>query len=126
MTMLGACSSSNTDCTCAAEYNGQRRTLACGETACVGGVTIACGEKSQIVQGGACTVTSPPPESPGFDAGGNPNPTPDRSCDDLRTYCSTSCSSPASVAADCLATASAGDPPSCATWPLTNGVVCRP
>ncbi|WP_394828076.1 hypothetical protein [Pendulispora albinea] len=123
---LGACTSSNTDCTCTAEYAGQRRTLACGETACVGGTTVTCGDKDQLALGGACTVTAPPPEGPGFDAGGNPTPPPDRSCDDLRTYCSTSCTNPASVSADCQATASAGNPESCATWTLTNGVVCRP
>jgi hypothetical protein len=34
------------------------------------------------------------------------------------------CTAPADVAADCQATASAGDPQACAEWPLAEGALC--
>jgi hypothetical protein len=118
------CTSSTSDCTCVVEYNGERRTLACGETACVGGVVTACGDQNKAVQHGACSEPSPNLDAgaPGSDA----EAPPDHSCDDLRTFCSASCNSPASVAADCQATATSGDPQTCAAWQSSNGVVCRP
>jgi hypothetical protein len=118
-----ACTSSTSDCTCVVEYNGERRTLACGETACIGGVVTACGDQNKTVQHGSCS--EPPPN---VDAGVPPEaePPPDHSCDDLRTFCNTSCNNPVSVAADCQATASNGDPQACAAWQSANGVLCKP
>jgi len=126
--MAMACSSSsNDDCTCVVEQNGERRTLACGQTSCVGGVVITCAEQDKSAQRGACTPTPGTSEPPGDGTpdAGNGAP-PDRSCDDLRTFCTTSCSNPASVSADCQTTASAGDPQACAAWQLTSGLLCMP
>jgi hypothetical protein len=121
----GACRSS-TDCTCTVERGGERRVLACGENACVGGVTLACGDDEQVLQRGACTEENPPPPpSTSPDSGGTPPPV-DTSCDDLRTFCSSSCNRPASTAADCVSVANAGDPQACASWRATSSVVCRP
>src|SRR5206468_10326511 len=78
-----ACRASTTDCNCPVEQNGERRTLACGETACVGGVTVACGSDQAVVSRGACTEQqTPPPPPAGGDAGDTPPPPPDTSCDD--------------------------------------------
>jgi hypothetical protein len=121
-----ACSSPDTDCTCAVENNGQRRTIVCGESACVGGTTLTCTDRNQSVKRSACVA---PAAGRGFDAGATTpgqNPTPDHSCDDLLTFCNTNCGSPASVSADCLTTASSGDPAACAAWQLSNGVLCHP
>jgi hypothetical protein len=123
--VVGCTSSSSDDCTCVVELNGDRRTLACGQTACVGAAVVICAEQDKSDLRGPCTQP-PPPEPPGSgspDAGTGP---PDTSCDDLSTFCATSCSRPASVSADCQTTASAGDPPSCAAWQTTNGLLCMP
>jgi hypothetical protein len=119
-----ACSASQDNCTCLVENNGQRRTLACDEIACVGGITIACRGQGQSEQRGACTDAPPaPPASTDPDSGASAPP-PDPSCDDLRTFCSVSCATPASESADCQSTASAGDPAACAQWQAANGVLC--
>lgn len=121
-----ACKGSTTDCNCPVEQNGERRTLACGETACVGGVTVACGGDQTVATRGACTEQqTPPPPPAGGDAGGTPPP-PDTSCDDLRAFCTSSCNAPAGAASDCLSTASAGDPTACKNWQSANSVLCRP
>ncbi len=124
---MACSSSSNDDCTCVVEQNGERRTLACGQTSCVGGIIITCAEQDKTVQRGACTEMPGPTEPPaaGSSDSGNGAP-PDRSCDDLRTYCTTNCSNPPSVSADCQTTASAGDPQACAAWQLTSGLLCTP
>jgi hypothetical protein len=119
-----ACTSSTSDCTCVVEYNGERRTLACGETACVGGVVTACGDQNKTVQHGACTSEPPPDVDSGASSSGAPPP--DHSCDDLRNFCIASCNNPASVAADCQSTANAGDPQACAAWQSSNAVLCKP
>lgn len=120
-----ACTSGNDDCTCAVENAGVRRTLVCGETSCVAGLTLACVEKDDSVPRGACTEAPPAPTATSVPDAGTTQP-PDTSCDDLRAYCSSSCSKPATVSADCQSTANAGDPGSCAAWQSTNGVLCRP
>ncbi len=111
-----ACSSSRTECTCEVEFSGERRTVACGERACVGGTSVVCADQNVSVQRGTCTA---PPASSGGDMtpGGPTNPGIDPSCGDLSTFCETSCGTPASVSSDCEATASAGDPAACAEWP---------
>src|SRR4051812_30279926 len=123
-----ACSSTSNDaCTCVVEQSGERRTLACGEAACVGGVVMTCAEQNKTAQRGACadTVeTSEPAEPPSSDA--ESAVPPDPSCDNLRAYCMSSCSNPASVSADCQSTASSGDPRACVAWQLTNGLLCIP
>ncbi|HTQ04563.1 MAG TPA: hypothetical protein VMI54_11935 [Polyangiaceae bacterium] len=122
---FGACSSSRTDCTCSFDNDGQHRTLACGERACVGGVNASCAAKDEIVRGGDCVA---PPDDTDSDAGGVTEEPPPAStaCDDLSTFCSTSCNSPASVATDCLTTASSDDPNACADWSVANGALCSP
>ena len=120
---IAGCTSASPDCTCAVERNGERATLACGQTACVGGVTLSCRAKDAVDQAGACT--SPPPQNDP-DAGGGVEPPPDRSCDDLASFCGSSCTRPATIAADCQSTASAGDPQACASWQTANGALCKP
>jgi hypothetical protein len=122
-----ACTSSNeNECTCAVENAGARRTLVCGETSCVAGLTFACLEKDNSVARGACTEPAPTPTTTATPDAGAPPPPPDTSCEDLRAYCSSSCSKPATVSADCQSTANTGDPGTCAAWQSTNGVLCRP
>ena len=79
------------------------------EASCVGGTTITCTDQNRTAQRGSCVETpgpsEPPPPSPDS---GNGTP-PDTSCDDLRTFCATNCSNPASLFADCQTTASEGD-----------------
>ena len=123
--ILSCCSSPTSDCTCLVDNNGERRTLACGETACVGGTSIACVDKEKVVLQGGCIVVLPPPEPEGTPDSGAPPP-PDPSCDDLRAFCNSSCNNPASVAADCQSVASAGNPQSCASWQSTNSALCKP
>jgi hypothetical protein len=123
----GCASSHHTDCTCLVDINGARRTLVCGETACVGGVTASCIDEDSSVERGACTPALA--ASPEVDAGvaeEQPDAGPDRSCDDLLTYCNTNCSGPASAATDCLTSASTGDAAACAAWPLERGLLCHP
>ena len=119
------CSSSHTDCTCSFDNDGQHRTLACGEHACVGGVNASCAAKDELVRGGDCVA---PPDQSDSDAGSVTEEPPPAStaCDDLSTFCSTSCNSPASVANDCLTTASTGDPDLCSDWSVANGALCSP
>src|SRR5436190_4159793 len=122
-----ACSSSSNDtCTCLVEQNSERRTLVCGEASCVGGTIVTCTDQNKIAQRGSCVETpgSSEPPTPSPDSG-NGTP-PDPSCDDLRTFCATNCSNPASLSSDCQTTASNGDPQACAAWQLTNGVLCMP
>ena len=125
MLALVGCSRSNDACTCLVENNRERRTLGCGETSCVAGSSFACVDEEMAVQRGACTETpdasTPTPTSDP----GSVTP-PDTSCDDLRTFCSTYCSKPATVATDCQSTANTGEPRTCASWQATNGVLCRP
>lgn len=121
---FGACSSSRTDCTCSFDNGGQHRTLACGEHACVGGVSASCAAKDAVVRGGDCVA--PPAMSEDAGSVTEQPPPVDTSCDDLLTFCSTSCGSPASVATDCLTTASSGDPNLCAEWSVANGALCSP
>jgi hypothetical protein len=120
---LPACSSEKSDCVCTVVNGGERRVLACGTAACVGGTSESCADKDQIVPGGTCTA--PPPVTTGS---AEPPPTsggePDRSCDDLLDFCTTMCTAPAAVAADCESTASDGDLSACAEWPLAEGTLC--
>ncbi len=122
---LAACSSSHTDCTCSFDNEGQHRTLACGEHACVGGVNVSCAAKDELVRGGDCVA---PPGNSEPDAGTvmEQPPPVNSSCDDLLSFCSTSCNAPPDVAADCLSTGSSGDPDVCADWSVANGALCSP
>ena len=122
-----ACSSSQDECTCVVDQSGERRTLACGQASCVGGIIVVCAEGNRTDQRGACTPTQDSTGTGGVGSpdSGNGGP-PDTSCDDLQTFCSTSCSRPASVSADCQTTASAGDPQACRSWPLSSGLSCMP
>jgi hypothetical protein len=121
--VFGACSASNTDCTCSFDNGGQHRTLACGEHACVGGVSASCAAKNQLIFGGDCVA---PPEML-EDAGTvSEEPPVDPSCENLLLFCSTSCNAPPATAADCLTTASSGDPELCAQWSIANGALCSP
>jgi hypothetical protein len=125
--MLAAvgCARSNDTCTCVVDNSGERRTLACGETSCIAGLLVACVDEESTAVRGSCTGTSAPPPPPITLDAGVILP-PDTSCDDLRIFCSTNCSTPATVAADCQTTASTGDPPTCASWQLTSRLLCRP
>jgi hypothetical protein len=124
------CRGSNTDCTCVVENNGQRRTLVCGESACVGETTVTCAEAETAVFQGACTIAPAPgpPDSgaPINDPDAGTYTEPDRACADLLAFCNTSCRTPASASADCLTTATASDSTACSQWALTNGVLCHP
>jgi hypothetical protein len=120
---LACCSSSTTDCTCLVDNNGERRTLACGDTSCVGGTSVACTDKDKIVTQGACAAPAPTGTSTTPDAA--PPPPPDTSCSDLAAFCNASCTSPASVASDCQSVASAGDPQACSSWQASNGPLCK-
>ncbi len=110
---LAACSSSSTTCICDVALGSERRVLACGQSACLAGVTVSCIQKDTSVQRGACTA---PPTNADFGA----------SCQDLQSFCELSCAAPASALADCLATASAGDPAACEGWVIGSGVACHP
>src|SRR5262245_13590616 len=103
------CSSSNTTCTCTVQNGGMRRTIACGDSACIDGTTTVCTEQGKTVLRDACSA---PPTASEVDSGG-PMPVEDAGsrhfCDDLSSFCDTSCGTPASAAADCRATATSGD-----------------
>ena len=116
---------SNTDCSCPVDQGGDHRVLACGDTVCVGGTPFTCADGKAVAQSGACTATPPPGSTGGAtpDSGSNEQ---DHSCDDLSTFCNTSCRKPSSVASDCLSTAGAGDPQACASWQSSNAVLCSP
>lgn len=113
------------DCTCTVDQNTDRRVLACATTGCVGGLEFTCIDGKAQQTGSTCTQQ--PPAAVDATAPAPPDATPaDTSCDDLRSFCSSSCARPATVAADCLSTASSGDPQQCAAWRATNGTLCRP
>lgn len=119
-----SCGSSDA-CSCAVENAGERRAILCGESACVAGATFSCTKAGEAVRGGACVAARP--SMP--DAGSGvvtPAPPVDTSCSDLATFCTTSCAAPASVAADCVATASSGNASACASWTSSNQVLCHP
>ena len=119
------CARSTDTCTCYVENGGEQRTLSCGDTSCLAGLSYACVDKNTSVQRGSCTEPAPTTTAVPIRDSGSTAP-PDTSCDDLRTFCSTSCNKPATTASDCLSTASTGDPATCASWQATNGVLCRP
>lgn len=122
-----ACSTHPDDCSCSIEVATERRSLACGASACVDGVLLACVNQAEIAQRGACSPGKP---SVSMDQPSMPDTEqttpPDTSCAELATYCGSSCRSPASASADCQATASAQDADACRQWLLVNGVLCRP
>jgi hypothetical protein len=123
--LQSSCSASTSDCTCLVDNNGERRTLACGDTSCIGGTVLACADKEKVVPHGACSATPAPSDTPpSADSGAAPPSDP--SCPNLAAFCGTSCSSPASVAADCLSVANAADPQACAAWQGANGLLCHP
>ena len=111
------------DCTCTVDQSTDRRVLACGTTACVGGLEFTCTDGQARQTGATCTPPAPVDAAPPAPPDATP---PDTSCEDLRSFCSASCARPATVAADCLSTASSGDPQQCAAWRATNGTLCRP
>jgi len=124
--LLGAvaCSSTKDTCSCVVELGNERRTLACGDNACISGMTVSCVDDERTLERGSCSAapaaSGAPTESPTSPAA------PDDSCANLQVFCDASCLGPATVAADCTATASAGDAPSCAAWQLVNGALCQP
>jgi hypothetical protein len=121
------CGTAQPDCGCVVQKGAERRSLACGQSACVAGSLENCSETGQIVERGACN--NAPPSMDETDAGtatGSPSNTPDHSCDDLLSYCNSSCHSPTSASTDCQNTASSGDSAACQQWQQTNGVLCRP
>lgn len=124
LVFLTSCKS-NTDCSCPVDQGGDHRVLACGDTVCVGGTPFTCTDGKAVAQSGACTVTPPP----GAGSSGTPDSgssVQDHSCDDLSTFCQTSCRKPASVNSDCLSTAGGGDSQACASWQSSNAVLCSP
>ena len=128
---LLACSAAADDCRCLVESGAERRALACGEAACVGDRNVSCADRDQLVERGPC-VSSPGVAPPGLatpapnDIERPPASADAQSCEQLLSYCTGSCTAPAAAAADCQATASAGDLEACRDWPLANGVLCRP
>jgi hypothetical protein len=122
-----ACSTGKPDCGCLVQQGAERRSIACGQSACVAGRLESCSETAEIFERGACTSPSPKPEA--ADAGTTPDE-PSRPADDgcleLSNYCSSSCRAPAATAADCLATANAGNGDACRQWSLASAVLCRP
>jgi hypothetical protein len=123
-----ACSADESDCSCSVETAAERRALSCGASVCIDGVLLACVNQAEIVERGACTT--PAASDQGDDAEpsapGDTPATTDTGCDDLQSYCSTSCRSPAATAADCQATAARQDGDACRQWSLASGVLCRP
>ncbi|CAN5925613.1 hypothetical protein BH11MYX4_BH11MYX4_67550 [soil metagenome] len=116
---LAACSSSTTDsCSCNAEVNGDKQTVACGATACVGGTTVTCSSTAAVQTGGSCTTSGSSGTS------GTSGGTDD--CAALATYCATKCATPASVNAACVDAANAGDQQKCVIWRAVNGSLCKP
>jgi hypothetical protein len=123
---LAACSSSSTTCICDVALGSERRVLACGQSACLAGVTVSCIQKDTSVQRGACTAPPTPPPSDSATTAPPTNADFGASCQDLQSFCELSCAAPASALADCLATASAGDPAACEGWVIGSGVACHP
>jgi hypothetical protein len=119
---LPCCTASTTDCTCLVDNNGERRTIACGDTTCVGGTSIACTDKDKIVSQGACT---PPPSPTATQTSPDADAPPDPSCGNLQSFCNSSCTNPPSVSSDCQSVANAGDPQACASWQGANGLLCK-
>jgi len=124
---VGGCETAEPDCGCVVQVGSERRTLACGERACVAQILRSCDDDGQISERGACNVMN---GSPVAQAGTAPIDTPPATttyyCDELRTYCTSNCTSPPNPSADCQATASAGDEQACQRWTLTNGILCHP
>lgn len=125
---LVACGTREPDCGCTVQVGSERRTIGCGESACIASSLQYCQNAAEIVDRGACSVTSNGGQS--NQAGTSSTAPPDmpepHACDDLLTYCSTSCSSPPTASADCQATAGLGDDDACERWLLTNGILCHP
>lgn len=49
-------------CSCEVSINGDEKTMACGQSACVGGEPWRCGEQAELSQGGTgCDESSPTP-----------------------------------------------------------------
>jgi hypothetical protein len=125
LALSSACKTS-TDCSCVVDQSGDHRVLACGDTQCVGGTPFTCTDGTSVALSGACTVTPPPGAG---SSGGTPDSgstVQDHSCDDLGSFCQTSCRKPQSVNSDCLSTAGTGDPVQCAQWQSSNAVLCSP
>ena len=121
------CSSNKSDCACLVERGNERRSVVCGQSACVAGTLEICSETGQIVERGACNPAPPSTEQPDTGgSGGSSCAAPDHSCDDLLSFCNSSCNSPTTASTDCQNTASSGDSAACQQWQQTNAVVCRP
>jgi hypothetical protein len=110
---------SNPDCTCTIDQNGDHRVIACGDNACVGGTQFTCTNGTATPRSGC----EPTPPAPTPNEGGPP---PDTSCQDLQSFCDTQCHKPVAVASDCANTAAAGNGPQCASWQSSNAVLCSP
>jgi hypothetical protein len=87
-------------------------------------VNASCAAKDEIVRNGDCVA--PPDTSDDAGTVTEEPPPVDHRCDDLLSFCSTSCNAPASVASDCLTTGSSGDPDLCGQWSVANGSLCSP
>jgi hypothetical protein len=133
--IVAACTSNGETCTCAIEQGGEHTEVACGATACVGGVEFTCADDQTVSQHDGCSEGTPGPIGTGrssassaggivIDAGGSSPP--DTSCSDLLNYCNSACQSPADVAAGCLSAASSNDPAQCQSWQSSNGILCQP
>jgi hypothetical protein len=124
---VGGCETAGPDCGCTVQVGSERRTLGCGERACVAGTLQVCDEDAEISEHGACTANNGAPTAQAGSASiAPPTPVVTHDCDALRTYCNGSCTSPPNPSADCQTTASAGDEQACQRWPLTNGILCHP
>jgi hypothetical protein len=123
---LFGCSTNHGDCSCNVDTATDRRALACGTSACIAGVLFVCVNQAEIVQRGTCTAPAPS-DSNDMPAGpSSATPGTDTGCSDLQSYCTSSCQSPATTAADCQATAAAQDGDACRQWLVTSGALCRP
>src|SRR6478752_3546363 len=127
LTIWAACSTDRPDCGCVVQQGVERRSVACGQSACIAGRLESCTETAEIIERGACSTGAVPSGEP--DAGTTPAMPSDPNsgaCLQLTSFCSTSCNSPAATAADCQATASAGNDDACQQWSLASAVLCRP
>lgn len=120
-----SCEDADVDCTCRVELADERRTLACGESACIAETQVTCTEDGTSVPGGVC-AKDPDPAPSALPPDPGPAPTPDTRCEDLLRFCETSCPSPAATALECRSAALSGAPEACAAWSLGSGVLCHP
>ncbi len=120
------CSTAQPDCGCVVERGAERKSLACGQSACIAGRVESCSKKAEIIEGSTCSASTPNDETDAGTSTSGPNPTEQQACSDLLTFCNSSCASPPATSTDCQNTANAGDEAACERWQLANGVLCHP